>query len=187
MKKEKFLEEALSIPNILSYMRLLMIPLFVWRYLTATTTSDYIVAAGIMILSGLTDFLDGFIARKYHQITELGKFIDPVADKLTQAAIVVCLVFRFHMALYLTIIFVIKEITQGLSCLFLYKKGKKLDGALWYGKVSTAVFYLSMIILIGVPTLSSVVANGLIFITMAVLTFAFVMYMMIFMRMHKEE
>ena len=72
-------------------------------------------------------------------------------------------------------------------CLFLYKKGKKLDGALWYGKVSTAVFYLSMIILIGVPTLSSVVANGLILITMAVLSFAFVMYMIIFMRMHKEK
>ncbi|MEG0712680.1 MAG: CDP-alcohol phosphatidyltransferase family protein, partial [Niameybacter sp.] len=180
------LEEALSIPNILSYIRLCIIPIFIWRYVTATTTTDYLVAAGLMILSGLTDFLDGFVARRFHQITELGKFIDPVADKLTQAAIIVCLVFRFKGMLLLTLIFIIKEVTQGLSCLILYREGKKLDGALWYGKVSTAVFYLAMITLIAIPSLSSRVAEGLILTTMVVLIFAFIRYMIIFIRMHQQ-
>lgn len=186
MKKEKVLQEALSIPNVLSYLRIGMIPLFIWTYFNATTMTDCLIAAGILVLSGATDFLDGFIARKYNQVTELGKFIDPLADKLTQAAIVFSLVFHYKMAFFLIIIFVIKEVTQGLSCLFLYRKGKKLNGALWYGKVSTAVFYLAMIILIAVPTLSPAIANMLIFITMGVLIFAFIMYMMIFMRMHKQ-
>ena len=186
MKKEKFLQEALSIPNLLSYLRLIMIPLFIWTYFTATTTTDCLIAAGILVLSGITDFLDGFIARRYNQVTELGKFIDPLADKLTQASIVLCLVFRYNMAFLLTIIFIVKEVTQGLSCLFLYRKGKKLNGALWYGKVSTAVFYFAMIILIAVPMLSTTVVNLLILITMGVLIFAFIMYMIIFIRMNKQ-
>lgn len=92
MKIQK--REIFSIPNVLGYIRILLIPLFVWRYLTAQSGADYYTAAGIVLLSGLTDLFDGLIARRFHMITELGKVLDPIADKLTQAAIVFCLMFR---------------------------------------------------------------------------------------------
>lgn len=186
MKNKIQLKEVWSIPNILCYIRILLIPLFIWRYVSAVTPLDYDMAAVIIILSGLTDFLDGFIARKFNQITELGKLIDPIADKLTQAAIAIVLVIRFEWVSVLLLVFMIKEITMGIICLVLYKDGKKLDGALWYGKVTTAVFYFTMVVLIAVPSLNLMIANTLILITTVMLIFAFLMYMSIFMKMKRQ-
>lgn len=154
--------------------------------MTATVPSDYYVAAGIIILSGLTDFLDGFIARRFNQVTELGKAIDPIADKLTQAAIAFVLVSRFEWMIVLLIVFVIKEVTMAVACLILLREGKKLDGALWYGKISTAVFYFTMIILIAIPSLNIIVVNTFIAVATVMLLFAFLMYMPIFIRMKKQ-
>ena len=186
MKNKIQLQEVWSIPNILCYIRILLIPLFVWRYITASIPLDYDLAAAIIVLSGLTDFLDGFIARKFNQITELGKLIDPIADKLTQAAIAFVLVIRFEWMSLLLFVFIIKEMTMGIVCLILYREGKKLDGALWYGKLTTAVFYFTMIVLIAVPSLNLFMANTLIILTTFMLIFAFFMYMSIFMRMKRR-
>lgn len=186
MKNKIQLKEVWSIPNILCYIRILLIPLFIWRYVSAVTPLDYDMAAVIIILSGITDFLDGFIARKFNQITELGKLIDPIADKLTQAAIAIVLVIRFEWMSLLLLVFMIKEITMGIVCLVLYKDGKKLDGALWYGKLTTAVFYFTMVVLIAVPSLNLMIANTLILITTVMLIFAFLMYMSIFMKMKRQ-
>lgn len=117
-------KEIWSIPNILSYIRLLLIPIFVYIYITANSTSDYYVAALIILLSGLTDMLDGLIARKFNQITELGKTIDPIADKLTQAAIVGCLMFRYDYMWILVLLLVVKELFMGINGLILLKKVK---------------------------------------------------------------
>lgn len=186
MKDKITLKEACSIPNLLCYVRILLIPLFIWCYMTAVRPEDYYRAAGIIIASGLTDFLDGFIARKFNQVTELGKVIDPIADKLTQAAIAFVLVFRFEWMWMLLTVFVIKEITMAISCLVLLREGKKLDGALWYGKVCTAVFYFTMIILIAIPSLKLTSVNIFIAVATIMLLFAFLMYMLIFIRMKKQ-
>ena len=90
MKKKDFV----SIPNILSYIRILLIPVFAYCYLTANTDGDYYFAAVILLFSGLTDMADGMIARKFGMITYLGKILDPLADKLTQATVAVCLAIR---------------------------------------------------------------------------------------------
>ena len=74
-------KDLYTIPNIMSYIRLVLVPVFVTMYLRAETTSEYIGAASVVLVSTLTDFLDGFIARSLHQVTELGKLLDPVADK----------------------------------------------------------------------------------------------------------
>ena len=76
-------KELLSIPNLMGYFRLLMIPVFVWLYLTASTDMDYYMAALVMGISSLTDMFDGMVARKFNMITEFGKFLDPLADKLS--------------------------------------------------------------------------------------------------------
>ena len=89
------MREYFSIPNILSYFRLALIPVYFYVYFDAQDAEGYFKAAVIIGISGLTDMLDGFIARHFNQITDWGKFIDPVADKLTLASIALSLAFRF--------------------------------------------------------------------------------------------
>ena len=81
----------LNVPNALTLFRILLIPVYLWRYLTAQSQMDYLTAAGILLLSALSDTMDGYIARRFHQITQLGKILDPAADKLTLAAVIVSL------------------------------------------------------------------------------------------------
>ena len=98
-------KEVYSIPNILCYIRILLIPVFIYVYVNAKDAVDYYMAAAIIFLSGLTDFCDGFIARKFNQVTELGKLIDPVADKLTQAAIIIALMFKIKWMFFLVVLY----------------------------------------------------------------------------------
>lgn len=180
-------KEIFSIPNILSYIRLLLIPIFVYIYVTSDGPSDYYLAAFIILISGLTDMFDGLIARKFNQITELGKTIDPVADKLTQAAIVGCLMFRYEYMWILVVLLVVKELFMGINGLILLKKGRKLDGAMWFGKVSTAVFYAATFILIGFPEISSQFASILMFITGIFLGLSFILYIPEFLKLYREK
>jgi cardiolipin synthase (CMP-forming) len=179
-------KEIFSIPNILSYIRILLIPVFVYIYITANSTGDYYVAALIILLSGLTDMFDGLIARKFNQITELGKIVDPVADKLTQAAIVGCLMFRYDYMWILVVLLVVKELFMGINGLILLKKGRKLDGAMWFGKVSTAVFYTATFILIGFPEISTHFASILMLITGIFLGLSFLLYIPEFLKLYRR-
>ena len=83
--------KILTIPNLLSAFRLVLAGVFAAVYLHAKTRQDYHIAVGILVLSGVTDCADGKIARHFHMISELGKILDPIADKLTQAVVAFCL------------------------------------------------------------------------------------------------
>ena len=180
-------KEAFSIPNILSYIRILLIPLFTILYFRADVTAEYLAAGVIILVSGLTDLADGFIARRYGMITELGKALDPIADKLTQFMIIVCLVSRYRGMILLAALFVCKELYKGINDLLLLRRGKKLGGAMWFGKVSTAVFYLTTVILIAVPELPLPAANGIMLVTGFFLLLSFVLYAPVFYRMYRES
>ncbi len=131
----KLKRELFSVPNILTYFRIILIPVFVVFYVnSAHNIKCYIASVMVLIASGLTDMLDGKIARKYDQITELGKILDPVADKLSQCAILACLLMRYRLFIPVLAIFVIKEITMAVLALVFYRLGRKLKGAHWYGK-----------------------------------------------------
>ena len=110
-------DQILTIPNLLSVIRLLMIPVIVWLY---CEKQDYVAAAAMIILSGLTDIADGIIARKFNLVSDLGKILDPVADKLTQAALIICLIDKFEWMRWLFILFAIKEIVMGISGMIVY-------------------------------------------------------------------
>lgn len=180
-------KEVFSIPNILCYIRILLIPVFIVVYLNAQTTKDYIMVAIIVAVSGFTDMFDGKIARKYDMITELGKFIDPVADKLTQCALVFCLTTRFKLMWLLVVLFIIKEGFMSIMGIYMIQKyNRKLDGAMWYGKVCTAVLFVVMFLLLLVPKLSVAFANTLIIITAAIMVFTLCMYVPVFMNMKKQ-
>jgi len=152
-------KEIFSIPNIMGYVRILLIPVFVTLYVKKLTGwALAALAANIM-----TDFFDGIVARKFNQITELGKFIDPVADKLSQAAVVVLLAFTYPLLWPVFIIEFIKENTMLFGGGYIFKKkGRKLDGAKWYGKVGTAITDFGLFILLAFPEISKPWANGLI-------------------------
>ena len=112
----------------------------------------YYYAGLVLIISGLSDMLDGFLARKLHQETELGKILDPIADKLTIGAVVVSMWFVYHreypwITLALGIMF-IKEMLMAVGGLVIVKKGRKLVKAKWWGKVATVVFYACMIAIV---------------------------------------
>ncbi|SHG50203.1 CDP-alcohol phosphatidyltransferase family protein [Ornithinibacillus halophilus] len=179
-------KEIFTIPNILSYIRLILIPVFIYYYLTATEPLDYYIAAIIILVSGLTDLFDGLIARKFNQITELGKTVDPVADKLTQAAILFCLVIRYQYMWILVVLLVVKELFMGINGLILLKKGRKLDGAMWFGKVSTAVFYAATFILIAFPELSPEASGVLMTVTGGFLALSFLLYIPEFIKLYKH-
>ncbi len=179
--------EVFSVPNILSYVRLLLIPIFTYLFIHAEDTKDYYLIGFIIFLSAVTDLLDGWFARKFNQITELGKVIDPIADKLTQAAIVVCLLFRYPYMWILFILLVVKELFMGIIGLVLLKRGKKLDGAKWFGKLSTAVFYVAMGILITFPNLPTEFVVFLMVITGIFLTISFILYIPEYIKLYKNK
>lgn len=178
MKKELF-----SIPNILCYIRFLFVGWFLYMYMKeAYFESALIIAAG-----GITDCLDGQIARRCNMITQLGKILDPMADKAMQLAIAIALTTRYPLMGILLVLFLVKEIFQAVCCLIGLKKHKKLDGAMWFGKVSTAVFYVVTVLLIAFVNMPIWLVNTCICITMFCLAYAFVMYAITFYRMLKDE
>ena len=126
--KKPTLQEVFTIPNILSYFRILLIPLFVYWYLSAETPAQFFRAAVVLGISGLTDTFDGRIARRFNQITELGILLDPVADKLTEGAVVLCLLTRYSRIWLLVALYVLKEGFMAVAGLVMLRRGKKLDG-----------------------------------------------------------
>jgi cardiolipin synthase len=165
-----------GIPNILCYIRFLLIPVFVILYIKAAYPKEYLRAAAVVFVSGMTDFLDGFIARKFEMVTELGKIIDPLADKLTQASLIFVLVVKIKWMFLLLILFVIMQLFLLIAGLIMLKKGRKLNGAKWFGKVSTTVFYAVMLVLISIPTLNSNVTNVLMLVCGGFLLLSFFLY-----------
>lgn len=147
-------KEILTIPNLLSLFRLLLIPVYVVIYLRATEQAHYYIAGGILAVSTLTDLIDGKIARRFNMISNVGKVLDPIADKLTQFALILCLA-KNHPVLWAILwLFVLKETFQLVAmCVFL-RKGKMLSGALLSGKICTAVLFVSLIVLVLMPNIS---------------------------------
>ncbi len=185
MKKTPLSQQIWSIPNLLSIFRIVLIPLFVWRYVTAQTKEEFYAAALIIALSGLTDLLDGLIARRFNMITELGKALDPFADKLTQGALLLCLIMDYPFMKGLIVLFLVKELSMAALSAVLYRRGKKLDGAKWFGKVSTAVFYAVSLILIVFTGLPRSVSNALIGLSAVMMLIAFAGYARLLVGMYR--
>ena len=167
------LQKILTIPNILSMVRLSLVPLFVWLY---CVKDMYAQTAMVLVLSGITDLVDGFIARKFHMISNLGKILDPLADKLTQAAALFCLLTRFeHMLIPFVFIFV-KEITSGIFGLIVVKKTGKVEGADWHGKANTFLLYSMMILHVLWHDIPMPVSDITITICVAMMFLSFLLY-----------
>lgn len=177
-------DRIFTLPNMLSFLRLLLIPLIVYLF----ETDQYWWAFGMLLLSGATDVVDGWIARTFHLVSDFGKALDPIADKLTQIVVLFCLMRQYWWVLAALLF---KEITIGILGLVALHRTHSVYSAGWYGKLCTVVIYLSMFALIlwkpvfGVPANSTFVLIDSIVIVVLVML-AFFMYLFYFLRILRE-
>lgn len=146
--------DILTVPNLLSLFRLLLIPVYIFIYLHATTVADYYLAAGILAVSCLTDLIDGKIARHFNMISNTGKVLDPLADKATQFALIICLAIKYPILFILVGLFTIKECFQLILGFIALRKGRILSGAIFAGKICTAVLFITLIVMVMIPDLN---------------------------------
>lgn len=175
----------LGIPNILSLFRLLLIPVFIFFFFANISYSGFI-AAGILILSGITDILDGIIARKFNMTSKLGRILDPLADKLTQATVCICLVFKNVAPLWILCILIIKEFVMIGAGANIIRKGREMMSSRWFGKLGTVIFYSAMILIIALRP-RRLVVDWLLAIVLAVMLFSFAMYVPYFIKAYRKK
>lgn len=191
-REKKPRNQNLTVPNALSVLRILIVPFFAWCFLSGRLMG----AAVLLALSGLSDMFDGLIARKFDQITELGKILDPFADKLTQGVVALCLAIRFPMIGPVLGLFIAKELLMLCCALVLLKKHKRPGAAKWYGKVATVMFYLSVSAIVVIDGLGLVpntqtfyvICYVLLILTGAMMAYAAVKYSQVFFSLlHAED
>lgn len=173
MKHEETTRRILTIPNLLSFFRLCLIPVFAWLY---CVQKEYIWTGIVLVISGLTDTADGLIARHFHMTSDLGKVLDPVADKLTQAAMLACLLTRFPLMAVPLAVMVVKEIFMAITGLLVIRKTGSVFGADWHGKVTTWLLYAMMILHLFWYNIPASASRILIGICTAMLLLSFVLY-----------
>ena len=179
-------KEILTIPNFLSLFRLLLIPVYVRIYLHASDTSQYFLAGTIMALSCLTDLVDGKIARHFNMISNVGKILDPSADKFTQLALILCLSAKYPILYPVLVLFLVKEFFQLFVCIIHFRKGQALPGALMAGKICTTVLFTSLIALVFFPDINAIAADLIVLTDAGFLLFSFVSYVLAYYGKNKK-
>lgn len=175
MKLDK--KHIFTIPNILSAFRIILAFVFlIIFYQSGFFRKEEFIN---LYYSSFRDhcFLDGKIAPgNFNMVSELGKILDPVADKVTQGILILCLMKEYPLLKWLFALFAVKEAFMGIVGAKALKKTAHNDGAMWYGKVCTAIFYLVMFILLLIPDIPVNIANILIFVCSFFMALSFILY-----------
>jgi len=171
-------KEIFTIPNLLSLFRLVLIPVYVYIYLNAVEKYQYLIAGTIMALSCLTDMIDGKIARHFNMISKVGKVLDPLADKFTQLALIICLSAKYPILYPVLALFLVKEFFQLIVAIIHFRKGKVLPGALMAGKVCTTVLFTSLIALVLFPDMNELLVDIIVIADAGFLLFSFICYIL---------
>ena len=162
----------MNLPNIITALRFALIPLFVKVFFSSLERS-LLYSVLIFLLAGVTDILDGYIARKYNIITKWGQAMDPLADKLVQLTVLVCFTIKQFIPLWVIIIYGIKELLMVFGGVFLYtQKDKMVLPANSYGKIATVIFYIAILAV----AFNSRYDKLLIIVAVLVALYAFVRY-----------
>lgn len=163
------------IPNLLSVFRILLIPLFVYLFMY-DGYHGMLWGGAVFLLAGVTDVVDGFLARRYNWITDVGKLLDPLADKLMQIAAIICLYLRELIPVWLILTIIAKELLMIGGATLILKRGKIYVHSDWYGKLGTTVFYAVVVIIILIDNRYPNVSNLLSILLLLLTLFTFVMY-----------
>ena len=144
-------KKMMNIPNAISVLRIILVPVFAAIYLGAKTNADYLFAGAVLAFSGITDMLDGKIARRFNMITDLGKVLDPLADKLTQGTVCVCLAIKHPSLAVILGILIVKEVLIFTGGILIYKKKDYVVSPNIFGKIYTALFFVVMCVVVAFP------------------------------------
>lgn len=189
-KESQMRNKNLTIPNLMSVARIALVPFFAYYFM-----NDKLVhAAACLVVSGLSDLFDGFIARKFNQITELGKMLDPLADKITQGVVAICLAIKIPDIRLILIIFISKELLMLCGAIVLLKRKKRPTAAMWYGKVATTLFYVSVTAIVCMKNLMvledlvfKITANVLLTVTAIMMIYSAIKYFQIFLEINRSN
>lgn len=128
------------VPNILTIIRFLLIPFIIYFL----AINQYIVGVILFIISGITDVVDGAIARKFNFITDFGKLMDPLADKLTQISVLATLMIKELIPVWILAIVIAKEAVMIAGASFLYGRDVVVSSK-WFGKLATVLFFIAIV------------------------------------------
>ena len=172
----------MNIPNLISAARILLVPLFVSYYLDGKVTA----AMGVVLLAAASDVLDGAIARRFNMVTKLGKILDPVADKLMQAAMMLCAALETPAVWLLLGLHLLREAVLSLTGLHVILVTGQVHSAKWYGKLCTALIYVCMGALLLFPQMPEHTASVLVLCCIVPVSACLVMYLGNFLRILRE-
>ena len=167
------MDKVITIPNVLSVIRLLLIPVIIWQYVLL---KDYVLAAITVVISGATDVIDGFIARRFNMVSHVGRILDPAADKLTQIAVIGCLAYRFNLMILLLGVLALKELINGIIALNMLKKTKRTINSRWHGKAATVLLYATIVLHLFWIDIPSAATNISVFVCIAAMITSFALY-----------
>ena len=162
-----------TVPNLLTVLRLLMIPLILWL---ALAREAYLAAAIVLFLSGVTDVVDGLIARKFHMTSNVGRILDPAADKLTQLAALACLCVRYINLTIPLAVLVVKELVNGIIALVMLRRGGEAQDSRWHGKATTVLLYATIFAHFVWKDIPKAVSIALISVCVGLMILSFILY-----------
>ncbi len=171
-KETECSKKIFTIPNIMSLFRLALVPILLYLYFHGLYAETII----LFLVSGATDIIDGYIARHFNMVSELGKALDPVADKLTQIAMLFCLIAKFEILRIPCLILIVKEILSGTLNLAVAKHTGTVPGADWHGKLSTVFIYATLFTHLVWPGIPENISMILVIISSAIMILSFSLY-----------
>ncbi|MDR0738618.1 MAG: CDP-alcohol phosphatidyltransferase family protein [Oscillospiraceae bacterium] len=183
---KKKIEKNLNIANFFTFFRIFLIIPFVYFFVK----ENYLNSALILLLSALSDALDGILARKFFLITNFGKILDPIADKLTLIAVITCIGIKFNEIFFFMIVLILKDLLMLIAGAYLLHRKITPPASKWYGKLSTVVFYVSAAVLVITKTIFKFVPGFIPFllfsVTTCVMLFALFKYFLVFCTLLEE-
>ncbi len=172
-----------TVPNLLSLFRLCLIPILVRLYVV---DKNYMGTLAVLLLSGATDVVDGFIARHFNMVSDLGKVLDPIADKFTQGVMLICLITRFPLMSVPLAALAVKELCMGITGILVVRRKKTFIGAKWHGKAATVCLYAAMVLHVvwyGITPTASLIS---IVLCTLMIVISFVLYMLLNLRLLRD-
>ncbi len=173
-----------TLPNLLTSIRILLIPVCLYAYLWRQSPVE---ASVILLISGITDILDGMIARHTGAVSTLGKILDPLADKLTQLSLLFALIGRYRILLLIAIPLLIKEIVSGIASLWHIRRWGHVDNSRAHGKLATVAIYTTLMLHLLIGSIPSLISLSLCVFCLCLLLFSFILYMSAHLAPPKRE
>lgn len=183
------MKNVFNLPNILSMFRIVLIPVFVVLYFSHDVAHHYLWAMITVIVAALTDVVDGYIARRFNLITAVGKILDPMADKMMQAAVLVCLAFTHPLVVPMAAIHFVKEMTMLIGGLWFFRQQNQPYSSRWWGKLSTVIIIVTLVLII-FSDVADYVPNVLVIVgivaSICSMIFAFISYVLYALELKKS-